>query len=548
MKGAVVIFTSQKDPNGLSQTRQNVLYMLENIKQDLKIIIASEDTKNLIDDLPSGSHERVVAINGNYKNYNQAILTLREMGILDVDLLFLPTPGDYVQIDDHTVTNYIEAAQVTGAGFIISDHYELFRDSNDAEPVLMKLKPGHDPSNIIIPGRANNPVFFCHGGLIAVTRPYINARVFDTDVNYGSDYAIRTGILAQGGQLYTIPKPSYTFRRGTPYFVGEGLQDSLAERNVRKLERHFSYINDPARFEWGPVSFEKYLKDVGAFLPDSYFSRKVPTDPRLGAGISFVMPTYNRAKLLHYAIESIVDVRKRTDPFIPIELIIVDNGTDETPNIVAPYSEQYPELIKFYKTFGKTLGGARNYGVHRAKNRIIGQLDSDDILIGDPVTEILRQFERSGSAAIIGIYQTASRNPETGDLTLDNQIITHDEYLVNQKNPLLQMCIPGPGAPRYYRKEAIQAAGGYPDLLYGEDAALSDQMLKQGFLIERNLSEANYVAVRHGANTDSENLGSNVLLRKNYSKYSFKIAIIEELKHIVLSNSYYHKYNNRVGF
>ena len=107
MKGAVVIFTSQKDPNGLSQTRQNVLYMLENIKQDLKIIIASEDTKNLIDDLPSGSHERVVAINGNYKNYNQAILTLREMGILDVDLLFLPTPGDYVQIDDHTVTNYI---------------------------------------------------------------------------------------------------------------------------------------------------------------------------------------------------------------------------------------------------------------------------------------------------------------------------------------------------------------------------------------------------------------------------------------------------------
>jgi len=548
MKNAIIFVASQKDSNGLSQVRRNILHTIENTNSELQIIIVSEDSRNLLDDLPIDKAERIVPVNGNYKNYSDMILKLQSLNLLDVDLLFLPTPGDQILITQDTIDSFSDAARLTGAGFIIGNHYELLQDSENAEPALMKLKAGHDPSNVIIPGRANNPVFFCHGALIAVSRPYINARVFDTDVNFGTDYAIRMGVLAQGGRIYTLQQPAYTYRRGKPYYVGEGLQDSLAAQNVGKLERHFSYINDPARFEWGPISFEKYLKDIGAFLPDSYFSRKVPVDPRLGVGISFVMPTYNRAHLLHYAIDSIIAVRKRVDPFIPIELIIVDNGTDETPNVVAPYSEQYPELIKFCKVFGKTLGGARNFGVHRAKNRIIGQLDSDDILIGDPVTEILHQFEHSGSAAIIGIYQTASRNPETGELKLDNQVITHDEYLVNQKNPLLQMCIPGPGAPRYYRKEAVLAAGGYPDLLYGEDAALSDQMLKQGFLIERNLSEANYVAVRHGANTDSENLGSDVLLRKNYAKYSFKIAIIEELKHIVLSNSYYHKYNNRVGF
>ncbi|MBU0712338.1 glycosyltransferase, partial [bacterium] len=200
------------------------------------------------------------------------------------------------------------------------------------------------------------------------------------------------------------------------------------------------------------------------------------------------------------------------------------------------------------KVSGMTLGGARNYGVYRSQNRIIGQLDSDDVLIGDPVTKILKQFEQSGAAAIIGIYQTAARNSETGELTLDNQIILHDEYLCNQNNPLLQVCIPGPGAPRYYRKEAIISTGGYPDLLYGEDAALSDQLLMLGYIIERNLDEANYIAVRHSSNTDSEELGSDVLVRKNYSKYSFKLSIIEELKHLVLSNPYYHKFNNRVGF
>jgi len=547
MKKTIIFVTSQNDPNGLEQTRQNIIYTLENTAADLKVILVSESSKNLID-IPANKTERLLLVSGAYKNYADMILKLQADSLLDTDLLFLPTPGDFILINQETIDQYSAAVKLTDAGFIISNHYERLQESDNVEPVLMKLKAGHDPSNVIIPGRANNPVFFCHGSLIAITRPYINARVFDSDVNFGTDYAIRMGVLAQGGKIYTIQQPCYTFRRGKPYFVGEGLQDRLSGENTGKLERHFSYIHDPARFEWGPISFEKYLKDIGAFLPDSYFSRKVPTDPTLGAGISFVMPTYNRAHLLHYAIDSIIEVRKRVNPFIPIELIIVDNGTDETPNVVAPYSEQYPELIKFCKVFGKTLGGARNFGVHRAKNRIIGQLDSDDILIGDPVTEILHQFEQSGAAAIIGIYQTASRNPETGELKLDNQIITHDEYLVKQKNPLLQMCIPGPGAPRYYRKEAILAAGGYPDLLYGEDAALSDQMLKQGFLIERNLSEANYVAVRHGANTDSENLGSDVLLKKNYAKYSFKIAIIEELKHIVLSNSYYHKYNNRVGF
>jgi len=548
MKIAILFVASQNDPNGLSQTRDNIQYVLENSSSELRVIVVSEGSRDLIDNLPVDYASKISAVHGSFKNYCDMVIKVKSMNMLEADLLLLPTPGDLIRIDSQTIEKFAKAAELTGAGFLISDHYEILGDTESDRAVLIKLKPGHDPSNVVIPGRANNPVFFCHGALIAVAQPFLNERVFDAEVNFGSDYAIRMGVLAQGGRIYTVQQPTYTFRRGKPFYIGEGLQESMAAQNTGKLERHFSYINDPARFEWGPISFEKYMKDIGAFLPDSYFTRKVPVDPSLGPGISFVMPTYNRAHLLHYAIDSVIEVRKRVDPFIPIELIIVDNGTDETPNVVAPYSEQYPEMIKFYKVFGKTLGGARNFGVHRAKNRIIGQLDSDDILIGDPVTEILRQFERSGSAAIIGIYQTASRNPQTGELKLDNQIITHDEYLVNQKNPLLQMCIPGPGAPRYYRKEAIIAAGGYPDLLYGEDAALSDQMLKQGFLIERNLSEANYVAVRHGANTDSENLGSDILLRKNYAKYSFKIAIIEELKHIVLSNSYYHKYNNRIGF
>lgn len=548
MKAAIFFIAGKNNPNGLDTLRQVILKTLEKTGEDAYVVIASEANTNLIPVFPNSFSNRIYKIHGDYKNLSDAVLKAGEAGLLDCDLLFLHSPGDDIDINADCINTFFEYYKLTDAGFIISDHYEYLDDDPASKPVLQKLKPGHDPSYIIIPGRMNNPALFCHGSLIAVSAKYINPRVFDTDVNYGTDYAIRMGVLSQNGKIFTIPKPLYTFRRGKPFYPGAGLQDKFEAGISTKTSRHFSYTQDPARFEWGPVSFQKYLKDIGAFLPDSYFTRKVPVDPTLGNGISFVLPTYNRADLIRYAIESVIDVRKRVDTFIPIELIIVDNGNDNTPNVVAPYIQRYPDLVKYHKVFGMTLGGSRNFGVHRAWNRIIGQLDSDDVLIGDPVTKILKQFERTGAAAIIGIYQTAVRNLENGELTLDNQVITHDEYLCNQNNPLLQMCIPGPGAPRYYRKEAILASGGYPDLLYGEDAALSDQMLKQGFIIERNLEEATYIAVRHSANTDSEELGSDILLRKNFSKYSFKQSIIEELKHLVLCNTYYHKYNNRVGF
>jgi len=549
MKTSILFIASKSDPNGLDQLKTTIQRTLENTSENTKVVIISEGANNLLKNFPKKFRSRIDMTYGNYKNFSQAILKTQEKGLLDVDLLFIPTPGDDIYINSGTIKAFMDAYTTIKAGFIISDHYEYLTDNIEGtKPVIQHLKPGYDPSNIIVPGRSNNPMLFSHGSLIAVSKPFINSRVFDDEVNFGTDYAIRTGVMAQDGKLYTISDPSYTFRRGKPYYPGKGLQEQFTSNQSSRLERHFSYIHDPARFEWGPISFQKYLKDIGAFLPGSYFTRKVPVDPTIGNGISFVLPTYNRADLIHYAIDSVIEVRKRVDALIPIEVVIVDNGTDDTPNVVAPYVQQYPDLVKFYKVFGLTLGGSRNFGVHRARNRIIGQLDSDDILVGDPVTKIIEQFKQTNAAAIIGIYQTASRDSETGELILDNQIVTHDEYLCDQNNPILQMCIPGPGAPRYYRKEAILFAGGYPDLLYGEDAALSDQMLKQGFLIQRNLEEANYIAVRHSENTDSEELGIDILIKKNYAKYSFKISIIEELKHLVLCNSYYHKYNNRVGF
>jgi len=86
--------------------------------------------------------------------------------------------------------------------------------------------------------------------------------------------------------------------------------------------------------------------------------------------VSIIIPTYQRARFLVRAIESVL---KQTYP--RIELIVVDDGSkDETPHIVCRYPLKY---VKLPKNFGVSF--ARNRGILKAKGDFIAFLDSDDM-------------------------------------------------------------------------------------------------------------------------------------------------------------------------
>ncbi|MBU1874827.1 hypothetical protein KJ688_14055, partial [bacterium] len=211
MKAIMLFFASETDPNGLNQLRKVILKTLSNTDNTSTILILSEGNYNLLNNIPDEYSDRVFMNFGVYKNFNEAVLNAKEKGLLDCDLLFLHTPGDNIDIRQESIDIFFEYYRLTDAGFIISDHYEYIDEISSGEPVLQTLKPGHDPSNIIIPSRSNNPGLYCHGSLIAVCPKYINPRTFDIEVDYGYDYAVRMGVLAQKGSLYRIPKPLYSF-------------------------------------------------------------------------------------------------------------------------------------------------------------------------------------------------------------------------------------------------------------------------------------------------------------------------------------------------
>jgi len=88
--------------------------------------------------------------------------------------------------------------------------------------------------------------------------------------------------------------------------------------------------------------------------------------------ISVIIPSYNRAKFILKAIDSILNQSIQID-----EIIIVDDGsTDETKELVTSISNDH---IKYIYQENKGVSNARNIGIKVAKNQWLCFLDSDDI-------------------------------------------------------------------------------------------------------------------------------------------------------------------------
>jgi glycosyltransferase involved in cell wall biosynthesis len=89
-----------------------------------------------------------------------------------------------------------------------------------------------------------------------------------------------------------------------------------------------------------------------------------------GDAISAVMPTHNRAHLIHHSISSCLDELDERD-----ELIIVDDGsTDETEQVI----QQFGDRVKYIRTPNRGAGAARNRGIREAKKPLLAFIDSDD--------------------------------------------------------------------------------------------------------------------------------------------------------------------------
>jgi glycosyltransferase involved in cell wall biosynthesis len=157
--------------------------------------------------------------------------------------------------------------------------------------------------------------------------------------------------------------------------------------------------------------FTRWYREVttGAH-PDTSIQVSHPpaaTAPVQSPTVSAIMPTYNKARWLQQAIDSVLE-----QTFTDWELIIVDDGsTDATADVLARCTDQRITIVRLAENVGRAR--ARNVALQLARGRYIAICDSDDI-------SMPTRFEEH--AAFL------DANPDVGVVSAHLRLLSEDDH------------------------------------------------------------------------------------------------------------------------
>ena len=148
--------------------------------------------------------------------------------------------------------------------------------------------------------------------------------------------------------------------------------------------------------------------------------------------ISVIIPTYNRAKFLATAIDSVL-----VQTFSDYELIVVDDAsTDSTSTLL----EKYSSSIQIHTLpENKGVSYARNVGIQHAKSAWIAFLDSDDVWHPQ---KLEKQWEHIQHHPHYGAYFTDEIWIRNGKRVNPKKKHTKQEGWIYQ--PSLSLCLMAP--------------------------------------------------------------------------------------------------------
>ena len=184
-----------------------------------------------------------------------------------------------------------------------------------------------------------------------------------------------------------------------------GFKDKLMNKF---LERSNSFNYYKENFLKLKKSNEKYRKEIGLLKQDlkdkdselkllrkEFLLNQIQLNDSDGEFIfSIIMAVYNTEKFLTEAIESIIN---QTFPFEKVQLILVDDGSnDGSDEICKVFADKYPENIIYLYQENSGQAAARNNGLEYASGKFLNFLDSDDKLELNVLEEVYLNFVKFG--------------------------------------------------------------------------------------------------------------------------------------------------------
>ena len=248
--------------------------------------------------------------------------------------------------------------------------------------------------------------------------------------------------------------------------------------------------------------------------------------------VSIILPTFNRARFLPKAIESI-----ERQTFQDWELIIVDDGSDdETLDLLPQITQEVAGRVKVISQINQGPGEARNAGIRAARGELIAFFDSDDTWEEAHLSRCVEQFEMTSEvdwvyASFRRIGLPERRVIEADEFHrggvaapfLDLKVVAKGDLAIITDNRALEcMIVHGLGVSLRASvvKRTVFDKVEFPRFRIGEDQALWVRAISSGirFGYVRDVHATAYV---HDENTSNAASGKSI---------ERSVAVLRELK------------------
>ncbi len=185
-------------------------------------------------------------------------------------------------------------------------------------------------------------------------------------------------------------------------------------------------------------------------------------EPKL---VSIVIPCYNQAKYLGETVQSVL-----TTDYTPIEVLIVNDGSNDSSLALAEKLSAENELIRVIDQENSGVAAARNNGISASKGEFILPLDGDDLISENYISEAVRILQTNPEVKVT--YCKAVKFDENGQKSW--KLKRFSRHKLAKDNMIFVAAL--------FRKKDWKAVGGFSeDMKMGrEDWEFWIKMLKNG--------------------------------------------------------------------
>ena len=166
--------------------------------------------------------------------------------------------------------------------------------------------------------------------------------------------------------------------------------------------------------------------------------------------VAVIMPSYNHARYLHSAIDSVL-----SQGYPALELIVIDGASrDESVQILRSFGQR----LQFVSEPDRGQADAINRGFARATGDVLCWLNSDDMFMPGVIPRVVRAFEEHPEVDFV--YGRGWNIDESGAIVDDAGVLTFDLWkLIHQRNFIQQPSC-------FFRRSLIERVGPIDESLH----------------------------------------------------------------------------------